>query len=438
MRSLFGLEFKVFSVLTGLALIAITTLGFMIYALNEGRTNQQLASRLAQLDTLSSSIFRRSEHYLEFAPRSFSDYNRDLIVFYADFNTDLSRMDELVNIIGEDYYRRAPNQLVETLGIGFRTETLDASFYKMTSAWKTFYVELHDKLGDNPAEPRLEWGTEYIRENQQALQKIMNQSLEILNEDIQLQTVHMEKTSYFAMGLLILMAILGLLWFYFGVTHRIKLAVAGCVRVSSGDFGYQMPVNSQDEIGTLSHAINNLSMRTRLVLSMVDNIRTAKDHDTALGAIWNESKTLFDLVWLGLYKLDDGFEHMELLSAQPHSWAKILNKQDIRAQHTPMQIIQTQEPLVINDIDDFSNSRPTERLMRSLNLKIINSESCLLLPIVHNDKTWGMLIMISENRHAFSQEDMKLLNKLTPLLSDAFVSVEVIPEDTNEDELISA
>jgi len=434
MRSLFGLEFKVFSVLTGLALVAIITLGFMIYALNEGHTNQQLVSRLAQLDTLSGSIFRRSEHYLENAPRSFSDYNRDLIVFYDDFSTDLSRMDQLVKTISEDYYNRAPNKLVDKLGIGLRTDQLDGSFNKMTSAWQTFYLELNNKLGDNPAEPRLEWGTEYIRENQQRLQKTMNQSIEILNEDIRLQTVNMEKTSFLAMGLLALMAVLGLFWFYFGVTHRIKRAVAGCVRVSSGDFGYQMPVNSQDEIGTLSRAINNLSMRTRLVLSMVDNIRTANDHDTALGAIWNESKTLFDLVWLGLYKLDGDFEHMTLLSAQPQSWAKVLNKQDIRAQQTPMQIIQTQESLVINDIDDFTKSRPTERLMRSLNLKIINSESCLLLPIVHNNRTWGMLIMISKNSHAFSQEDMKLLKKLTPLLSDAFASVEVIAEDIDEDE----
>ena len=436
MKNLFGLEFKVFSVLTGLSLIAITTLGFMIYALNEGRTNQQLVSRLAQLDTLSSSIFQRSDNYLQFAPRSFSDYNRDLIVFYSDFNTDLVHMNKLVRTIGDDYYSRTPNKVIETLGIGLRTSDLDSSFLKMTSAWKTFYAELNEKLGDDPAEPRLEWGTEYIREHQGPLRQIMNNSINILNEDIRLQAVHMEKTSYLAMGLLAIMVVLGLLWFYFGVTHRIKRAVAGCVRVSSGDFGYQMAVNSQDEIGTLSRAINTLSMRTRLVLSMVDNIRTAKDHDTALEAIWNESKALFDLVWLGLYKLDDDFEHMELLSAQPHSWAKVLNKQDIRAQHTPMQIIQTQESLVINDIDDFSNSRPTERLMRSLNLKIINSESCLLLPIVHDKKTWGILIMISEDTGAFSQEDLKLLNKLTPLLSDAFVSVEVAPKETDEDELI--
>jgi len=136
MRSLFGLEFKVFSVLTGLALVAITTLGFMVYALNEGRTNQQLVSRLAQLDTFSSIIFGRIEHYLQYSPRSFSDYNRDLIVFYDAFSTVLGRMNGLVNSISEDYYSRAPSKLIEKLGIGLRTEQLDGSFNKMTSAWQ--------------------------------------------------------------------------------------------------------------------------------------------------------------------------------------------------------------------------------------------------------------------------------------------------------------
>jgi len=438
MRNFFGLEFKVFSVLTGLALVSIITLGFMIYALNEGRVNQQLVSRLAQVNTLSESIFHRSEQYLENAPRSFSDYNRDLIVFYTDFSVDIERMDELITLTGNDYYERSSSDIFKMLNVSLRTEKLDNTFKVMTMAWKTFYSELNEKLGPNKAEPRLEWGTEYIRNHQQQLQQIMDTSIITLKENINSQTQRMEKTSYIAMGILVLMAVIGLLWFYFGVTHRIKHAVAGCVRVSSGDFGYQMQVNSQDEIGTLSHAINNLSMRTRLVLSMVDNIRTANDHKKALEAIWNESRELFKLVWMALYKLDGDFEHMELLSAQPQSWAKILNKQDIRAQHTPMQIVQTQESLVINDIEKFSNSRPTERLMRSLNLKIINSESCLLLPIVHNNKTWGMLIMISEDRHGFSEEDLKLLNKLTPLLSDAFASVEIIPEDLDDDELMTA
>jgi len=438
MKSLFGLEFKVFSVLTGLALVSITTLGFMIYALNEGRVNQQLVNRLAQVNTLSDSIFRRSDNYLQSAPRSFSDYNRDLIVFYTDFSDDLGNMDKLVTLTGNDYYSRSSSYIEKNLNIGLRTAKLDKTFNLMTTAWTKFYSELNEKLGPDKAEPRLEWGTEYIRNHQQQLRQIMNSSIVTLNDDINSQTQRMEEVSYLAMGVLVLMALSGLVWFYFGVTHRIKLAVAGCVRVSSGDFGHQINADSKDEIGILARAINTLSMRTRLVLSIVDNIRTANNHTAALEAIWDESQPLFNLVWLGLYKLDDDFEHMELLSAQPHSWAKILNKQDIRAQHTPMQVIQTQKALVINDIDDFSSSRPTERLMRSLNLKIINSESCLFLPIVHKGKTWGMLTMISENRHAFTEEDIKLLKKLTPLLSDAFVSVEVLAKDTSEDKLLSA
>jgi len=434
MRNIFGLEFKVFSVLAGLSLVAIVTLGFMIYALNEGNTNQQLASRLAQVNTLSNSVFNRSDNYLQNAPRSFSDYNRDLIVFYTDFSDDLGRMDSLINTTRSNYYSRARSALAENLHISLRTQQLDNSFNRMTSAWNVFYSELNEKLGPDKNEPRLEWGTEYIRNNQALLQQVMNESILFLNKDIRLQTQRMEMISYSAMGLLGFMAIFGLLWFYFGVTHRIKHAVAGCVRVSSGDFGYQMQTRSNDEIGTLARAINNLSMRTRLVLSMVDNIRTANTHSMALEAIWDESKPLFDLVWLGLYKLDSDLENMELLNAQPRSWSKMLNKQDIRAQQSPMQIIQTQQPLLIDDMEGFSKTKPTERLIRGLTLKIVNSKSCLMLPIVKNKQTWGALVLVSESSNAFSPEDIKLLMNLTPLLSDAFAKVELM-QDASDDNL---
>lgn len=439
MRNVFGLEFKVFSVLAGLALVAATTIGFMIFALNESRTNQHIASQLAQLETISNSIFRRSEHYQRYAPRSFPAYNRDLVVFYPDFANDLKSMDDLMIGIGEDYYQRAPAVMIGNIGVGLRTNQVDASFQAMTNAWQTFYSELRLELGDNDAEPRLEWGTKYIRENQEQLRKVVGTSIEMLNHELVIQTERMQKTSYVAMGLLLVMALAGLLWFYIGVTTRLKRAVAGCVRVSSGDFGYQMRDDaSHDEIGTLGRAINNLSMRTRLVLSMVDNIRTAKNHSAALHAIWEESKPLFDLVWLGLYRLDNDLDYMELLNAQPQVWSKILKHQDIRAQPSPRQVIQTQESMVIDDMEAFTNTRPTERLIRSLTLKVVNSRSSLLLPLIENGQTWGLLVLISENKNAFGKEDVKLLSNLTPLLSDAFAKVESIAQEKKEVEQAAA
>jgi len=437
MRNVFGLEFKVFAVLAGLAVVAATTIGFMIFALNESRSNQHIASQLAQLETLSSSIFRRSEHYQQYAPRSFPDYNRDLVVFYADFATDLKSMDDLMGEIGADYYQRAPALMVGNIGVGLRTDQVESSFQAMTSSWKTFYSELRQELGDNDAEPRLEWGTKYIRQNQEQLRQVVNQSIMMLNQELSAQTDRMQKASYAAMGVLLVMALAGLLWFYIGVTTRIKRSVAGCVRVASGDFGYQMKDDSKDEIGTLARAINNLSMRTRLVLSLVDNIRVAKDHSSALRAIWEESKPLFDLVWLGLYKLDNELEYMELVNAQPQVWAKMLKNQDIRAQNSPRRVIQTQESMVIEDMEAFTNTRPTERLIRSLTLKVVNSRSSLMLPLVSNGKTWGILVMISETNNAFRKEDVKLLNNLTPLLSDALAKVQQIKAEPEAEELVA-
>ena len=80
MKTIYRLEFKVFAVLASFVIVAASTFGFMNYALEETRTNQQISSHLSQLDTLSQGIFRRSDRYVQIAPRDFPDYNRDDIV----------------------------------------------------------------------------------------------------------------------------------------------------------------------------------------------------------------------------------------------------------------------------------------------------------------------------------------------------------------------
>jgi len=424
MKNIYGLEFKVFAVLAGFVVVAASTLGFMTYALDEGRTNQQFFSRLSQLDTLSSGIFRRSDRYMQVAPRDFPDYNRDVIVFYPDFIADLESMGKLIEEVGQDYFSRKPARIIGELGIGLRTAPLDTSMQTMMTEWQTFFSELKEKLGDNDAEPRLEWGTQYIREHQDRIRMLVNDLVSELQDNLEQQTGRMRNASYLAMALLGLMALAGLIWFYLGVTRRIKRAVAGCVRVSTGDFGYQMKIASRDEIGTLSNAINNLSMRARLVLSLIDKVRVAEDQKDALQCVWDESNPLFELKWLGLFRFDDDLEHMTLLNALPQVWATNWKKQDIRRQDGPRQVIQTKQPLVVEDMAQFTNANPTERLIRNLTRKVTNSQSGLLLPLVAGDDAWGMLVMVSSTSDAFNQENVKLLGSLVPILSDAFTNVE--------------
>ena len=433
MKKIYSLEFKVFAALAGFAVVAVSVLGFMTYALDEGRANQQIFSRLSQLDTLSSGLFRRSDRYVQVAPRDFPDYNRDVTVFYPEFIADLNNMGKLIEEVGRDYYSRKPARIIGGLGIGLRTTALDTSMQTMTTEWQTFFSGLKEQLGDNDAEPRLEWGTIHIREHQGRIRMLVNDLISEMQTNLEQQTKRMQNASYLAMVLLGLMVLAGLVWFYFGVTLRIKQAVAGCVRVSTGDFGYQMKVGSRDEIGTLSGAINNLSMRARLVLSLIDKVRVARNQKAALQHIWDESNPLFELTWLGLYRFDDDLEHMTLLKALPKVWATNWNRQDIRRQDGPNQVMQSREPLVIRDMGEYTKANPTERMVRNLTRKVADSRSALMLPLVAGDDAWGMLIMVSSSGDAFQQENVKLLESLVPILSDAFTRAEVDAPDTQPD-----
>lgn len=419
MARIFGLEFKVIAVLGFLVVVAASTIAFMAYALEQSQANQPISDRLSSLQVLSQSVFRRSGNYIESAPRSYPDYNRDLIVYYPDFMSDLEGMGGIIEAVHQDYSQRAASLLLGGVHFGLRTAANDQAVDGMRDSWLRFRDGLHEQLGDDRKEPRLEWGTAFIRDNQRDLQTVIAQLIERLRGQLDQQVMLLQTASKLAMGVLAGLALLGLLWFYFGVTRRIRHAVAGCVRVSTGDFGFQMPARGRDEIGILGRAINTLSSRARLILVLIDRVRRAQDPADALYAVWDEGEQPFALSWIGLFEVRDGERRISLAQACPHDAGTHVRQLDLRTQHVLKDSLQLGEPRVFNDLQTFVQAHPSERLIRELARAVEDTQAIITLPLQHAGDVWGVLVLVSQAADAFSDEHVSLLRNISPLLSEA-------------------
>ena len=89
-------------------------------------------------------------------------------------------------------------------------------------------------------------------------------------------------------------------WFYRRVLIPMKLADQGVRRITSGDFGYQIPVIYDDEIGRMGSSFNHLSNRLRILFELVEALGQGDSIDNLCAAAWFGLKNALPLDWIGL------------------------------------------------------------------------------------------------------------------------------------------
>lgn len=262
------LQIKVFA---GLGIILFGSAAIVAY-LNllsvENYANQELLSYVRQLDVQGQAIKRRGSTYATHAPRDFAPYNRDLIIFYPNFMQDLEAFEQQILHIAKTE-KEFPRSILHS-----SDNNLRASIQNLQSNWTVFRQGFQEKLGTNPDEPRLEWGADYVQENQELINSITGMLVVTIDNAIQDQLKVNNKLSNIAMASAGTLLILVAIWFYFKIIHRISLTIKGCRRVAQGDFGYQLPTRGNDELSALANAFNTLSARTRFVLTMLTKMHS--------------------------------------------------------------------------------------------------------------------------------------------------------------------
>lgn len=286
-----------------LALLFVVALSLQNRAFDEAVADQAMLAEVRALQTRISDIERRGRGYAAVAPRDYESYNRDLVVIHTQWQQDLRALDRSVADL-------------EAALLASDNRELHALLAELTTEHRRFRDGLAEKLGNDPDEPRLEWGAEFLGAESP---KLLKAAESLSTATVALVAQHLDQTrrltryTWLISGLVLLGTAF---WFWARVTRRIGRVAQACRAVAEGAFGQRAPSDGNDELGELSRAFNQLSARTRVVLGVLDRLPEGADAAQAFALLWEESREYLGHRWQGLFELSPGSQDGELLLQQ--------------------------------------------------------------------------------------------------------------------------
>jgi hypothetical protein len=411
------LQIKVFAGLGVMLFGSAAIVAYLNLLSVENYANQELLSYVRQLDVQGQAIKRRGSTYATHAPRDFAPYERDLIIFYPNFMHDLEAFEQQIIRIAKTE-KELPRNILHS-----SDNNLRASIQNLQSNWLVFRQGFQEKLGTNPDEPRLEWGADYVQENQELINSITGMLVVTIDNAIQNQLKVNNKLSNIAMAGAGALLVLVVIWFYFKIIHRISLTIKGCQRVAQGDFGYQLPTRGNDELSALAMAFNTLSARTRFVLNMLTKMHNRGSAESKVDSLWNEAGDYLPIQWLGLWELNPTDNSLKLMSMRsdrpmPNTLQQSLINAAENDQHL-LSMTKEHSPVKYDNLSDLTNNLANAKLVREiLKLGLLKSE--LIVPLTSDNGWKGLLVFVATDAAAYTDEHLELIGNLSPYMANGF------------------
>lgn len=411
------LQIKVFAALAILLFGSTSIVLYLNLLAEDNFTNQELMSLVRQVEVQGQAIKRRAATYARHAPRDYAPYERDVIIFYPDFTADLLAFDQGISTLVT-----VANKLPQGNLYSDKSAIID-SIANLQTQWHTFQQGLQEKLGDNANEPRLEWGAEYVEENQALINDIADMLTMSIDMAIQTQLAINKRLSSLAISAAGSLLILGVIWFYLRVVRRISQTINGCQRVAQGDFGYQLPLHGADELTALARAFNILSARTLFVMTMLSKMHRHGSAESKVDALWQEASGYLPIQWLGLWQLNSNDKTLSLMSMRSNRSIRGRMQEALlsAANRDPHLhgLINRGKPVKYDDLNAAASQLATARLFKEI-VKLGLLKSALIVPLQADDGWQGLLVFIASEASAYTREQLQLMGNLSPFMANGF------------------
>ena len=401
-------------IVVGLFMLLFWFSNKLIFQLTEDIEESNDLSQLNQLTVLMTDT---ATQYDQNAPRDYESYNRDVKVYYGRLKDYLETLSSSVEKAEDDYYNRSTfgNVLLDNSLI----EQNDNNFKQLATLHQQFTEGFNEKLGDNEDEPRLEWGNDYILADESGLFAHIGQTNTQFQE---LVVAHRSATQqfnkYLSLALIVVLVLL-ILWFNQSIVKRIIKVATGCRQVAEGDFGFQIQDKGKDEINQLVQDFNQLSSRSKSILSMLGALQTVHSHQEALDTIRKETQLIINSTALLLLRPQGSIQIIQNVSPESKSQDGLAGKQ-LAADDSCLMLEEDSDYLHVSDILSHTVKHKNSHLAKYL-LHNMNINSLLAMPIRNKDDE-AILIFAKKQKKGFSQQQVNTLQGLSSLFATALLA----------------
>lgn len=262
-------------------------------------------SEISKLELDVANLQQQAQHYKLNAPRDFESYNRDVAVFYKQFQQLLNSIDQTVINAQAPVTHLHSNAAYNLLFAG--DSPIESAFTQQASwqtFWQTFLNNLNDEIGD-PSEPRLEWAADHIISTQENLTNRITELHTKVDSANQWFNRQQALINWFISAVVLAVISIILALFAQFIVRPIISTTKVCEEVAAGNYGKKVTINGVGEAKQLQIAFNDLSSRSKLLMDMLGDVNKPGNVPTKLQRIYDSSKDALGCSWIGLMTFND-------------------------------------------------------------------------------------------------------------------------------------
>ena len=396
-----------------LALLFAASTLYSLHVIDQQRSDHALVQLAGRLQYNQQHLTVQAMRYKENAPRDYPSYYRDLRLYFEDLKKTRTELSQIIDAFVANRFDKVLAGDATAMQPQLR-QSSHAAAEELSHAWRQFAMQLDERIGPDPEEPRLEWAAEWIVDQHPGLEQASEHLTSTLENDVATRAERANLVNRLLLVSALLVAFGIATWFYRRVLGPLSAAVEGFRQVANGDFSQRVPIDQYNEIGSLADSFNRLSDRMGALRKLLTRLEQGANLEGTLRTLSETLPPLIPVDWIGVLVIGaDRHIHLEMAfsDGQPDSIGKL----SFAPERTLLEeCISSSEPLHIPDVRAMASLSDSYVFLQQLSE--LGRRDAIFLPISGGGGIQGVAVFASRFPNNFSSEHLALLRNLGVLV----------------------
>lgn len=385
---------------------------YSLYALNQRRHDYEILNLSGQLRVTSAAMVNDARAYLRAQADSNTNGRPDDRIYREGLQRHMALYDQIISSFVARRIDPALTGKHDPITCNWDAHS-KSQLQRTANDWQIFRFELNRRSGTNAEGGSAALWAAYIVKHGDDLARSSTALSRAFQDMMEIKLANIRLFNQLVLGMagLIMVALVTLL--YRHLVKPLRETMAGFTRVARGDLGHQVPVQSSGEIGQMTSAFNQLSLRLNALFRLTDRIAQGNTLDDTLRFVSEEFRAFLPLDWVGLFFLAPDGEHLVL---ERQFGACTTSLPDGLSLPRFGVAIGADGVRTIDDLGASRERNPSDVCAGLLDRA--GFRSAMLLP-THGSGGVALLVFASRERSAYAAEHAELLENVAGQLTHA-------------------
>jgi HD-GYP domain-containing protein (c-di-GMP phosphodiesterase class II)/HAMP domain-containing protein len=386
--------------------------GYGLYALNLRRHDYEILNLSGQLRVTSAAMVNDARAFLKVSSDSTADRGTEHQVYYDALRRHMALYDKIITAFVARRFEPELTGRHDAIVCVWDARSR-SQLQRTAEDWQAFRHALNRRLDAGNGARDVTHGAEYVAQFGDGLSTssaLLVRAFQDMMEQ-KLATIRLFNQLVIAVAAVIMVALIALLYRRF--VRPLRQTMDGFSRVARGDLGHQVPVQGGSEIGQMTTAFNQLSVRLNALFRLTDRIAQGNTLDETLRFVTEEFRCFLPLDWVGLFFVTPDGERL-VLERQYGGDATPL-REGTSFPHFGLPL-QAGALRTVNDLGADHRDNPSDACLGML--RRAGFESAMLLPTKGSGGV-ALLVFASRVRGVYASEHIDLVRNVAGQLNHA-------------------